>query len=205
MQQDLSQGGEGRFLCNHFKDCPPEEKFLVDVGAYGRQNSNSWNLISEGWKGLLIEANPQRVPVIETDFAGLDYKLLNIAVGSSNTTDKLLIHSREGSSSFLPTWEPEGCTGQTIEVQVRILAEVLREQAVRSDFSLLCVDIEGMDKEIIDGLLVTEFRPKAIVTEVFSYGSDTKAVLFFLNHGYKFLYRFEVGNPWGNMMFVRKE
>lgn len=200
---ETGQDGEGAFLSSYFKDLPPGERLLVDVGAYGKEFSNSWGLLSAGWKGLLIEANPQRVPVIESDFAGLDFKLLNVAIGNQNATDKLYIHNRIGSSSLLPDWSPEGKTGQVVDVSVRVFAEVLRENSVPSNFPLLNIDTEGMDKEILDGLLKTEFKPRAILTEVFSYGSDTKSVLFFLNYGYRFVNRFEIGNPWGNMMFAR--
>lgn len=202
--RDTSQGGESSFLLLHFKDADPKKSFLVDVGAYGAENSNTMGLLQWGWQGLLIEANPERIPVIDQDFIGCNYKLLNIAVGDKNGTAKLLLHSRVGSSSFLPTWEPQGANGNEVEVTMRVFAETLRENAVPVDFDLLQVDAEGMDKDIIDGLLRTEFRPKAIMTEVYSYGPDTQAVLFFKQRGYRFVKRFEPGNRWGNMFFVRE-
>lgn len=200
---DTSQGGEGTFLCDFFKGLPSQERILVDVGAYGREISNTWNLMTEGWKGLLIEANPNLIPVIQKGFDGLDYTLLNIAVGTVNTVEKLHIHGRIGSSSLLPDWEPSGKTGQMIDVPVRVFVEVLRENAIPKEFSLLCVDTEGMDKEIIGALLKTEFKPRVIVTEVYSYGTDAEAESFFMNQGYRLLRRFEPGNMWGNMIFAR--
>ena len=200
---DVSQGGEGKYLCDHFHRIPEGERVLVDVGVYGKEVSNSWNLLTEGWKGLLIEANPMRIPIIMQDFFKLKYTLVNVAVGSSNTTAELMVHDRIGSSSMLPDWEPEGFHGQTITVKVRVLAELLRENGIPSDFTLLCIDVEGMDKEIIGGLLNTEFKPKVIVTEVFSYGTVNGAELFFRNRGYKLIKVFEPGNPYGNIIFVK--
>jgi FkbM family methyltransferase len=198
--QDTSQGGEATHLRWLFRN-EKRKPYLVDVGAYGKQYSNTWPLLVLGWKGLLIEANPNRVPVIEQDFAGLDYALMAYAVGTSEGFAKLRIHAREGSSSLLSEWEPEGCTGQEVEVPVRDFIQVLRKNLVPVNFDLLCIDTEGMDKVLFEYLMTSEFRPRFIMTEAFSYGTDEQAVELYKQHGYRFTKRFEPGNQWGNFLF----
>jgi hypothetical protein len=57
--------------------------YLVDVGAFGREGSNIFDLLKHfGWKGLLIEANPHLIGKIENEFRELNVKIVNVSVAN---------------------------------------------------------------------------------------------------------------------------
>ena len=83
-------------------------KIIVDVGARGRERSNSFDLLRHfGWRGLLIEANPSLLESIRADFAGTDFFLEFCAVsdyegraefyfGVNDDVSSLSQHAAEG-------------------------------------------------------------------------------------------------------------
>jgi hypothetical protein len=55
--------------------------------------------------------------------------------------------------------------GETIRVTVKSLTSLLDEHEAPADFSLLFVDAEGVDLEVLAGLDFDRYRPRVIVTE----------------------------------------
>ena len=53
----------------------------------------------------------------------------------------------------------------TVTVKVRTLTNLLDEHDAPADFSLLLVDAEGVDYEVLAGLDFDRYRPRVIVTE----------------------------------------
>jgi len=57
----FSQRGEDGVLQKIFKVLGVDKGWCVDVGAYGKINSNTYNLMRKGWSGVFIENDKERV------------------------------------------------------------------------------------------------------------------------------------------------
>jgi hypothetical protein len=78
---DHSQNGEFLELLKLIVARGAPGKNIVDVGANGRERSNSYDLmLLFGWRGLLIEANPSLADKIRAEFNGVNYTLVTCAV-----------------------------------------------------------------------------------------------------------------------------
>jgi len=196
-----SQHGEESILIDYFTINSPKYKYLVDVGAYGKELSNTFALLNFGWHGLLIEANPSRIPIIQNDFKNLDVKIINNAITPYPENTYLYINSVSGNDSLLSTWHLGTRTKKRVKVIPRTLSDVLLENSTPLDFDLLSIDIEGMDFCVMEHLFNHSlYRPDIIITEIDSY---EKPLSFFSHFGY-YLYRV-VGSPQdGNLIFKRK-
>lgn len=176
--RDHTQFGELAQLLRVLTRTGSEFPIIVDVGARGRDRSNSYNLLKDfGWKGLLVEANPFLVDSIRDEFDGLDYALVNCAVGDTPGTLPFHIGVNDDVSSLLAehasAW---GDIQRTVDVEVRRLADVLREHRVPATFGVLSLDIEGLDVRVLNDLIVgSDYRPTVVIIEA-SYDFATKTL-----------------------------
>jgi FkbM family methyltransferase len=179
--KDHSQFGEYCFLREYFKSNPVNHKILVDIGAYGKYSSNSYNLLSEdGWSGILVEPCEYNFNRVVFDFQGLNVKIFNLAV--SNYSGEGVLHKSfidEGHHSLI---NANHMISQE-NIFVRTLPELLEENKICFDFGFLSVDTEGNDIIILsDMLLNSNYRPKVIISEM-------QCDELMLNHKYKILKR----------------
>lgn len=175
---DHSQFGEfprilRRLVRRGAKDC-----MIVDVGARGRDRSNSYDLLSIfGWRGVLVEANPSLYASITDDFAGTDFELVQCAVGVEEGTMPFYIGANDDVSSLLPEhaagW---GDLRGEVNVPVRRLAPLLTEIGVDEDFDILSLDIEGLDIAVFNDLIDnSRYRPRYVIIEA-SYNFATRTL-----------------------------
>lgn len=162
------QFGEIGMLLREWASNSVSEKIVVDVGARGRERSNSYDLMYHfGWRGLLIEANPALLPTIETEFEGLDFKLVGTAVSDYTGVAEFTIGSNDDVSSLNP--EAAALWGEnrgTIKVNVRTLPDILAEHGIPHEFGLLSIDIEGEDVKVLSDLICkSDYRPNYIIIE----------------------------------------
>lgn len=164
---EQSQFGEVGRLIRQIVNTAATQKIVVDVGANGRERSNSYDLLRFfGWHGLLIEANPQRNPIIEEGFAGLDYHLINCAV--SDYTGEAAFHlgiNDDVSSLREETAVGWGPVRGVTSVIVRPLSSILSEYNIPLDFDLLSIDAEGEDIRILNETIEKGYRPCWIILE----------------------------------------
>lgn len=81
--RDQTQFGELQILLERWVSRGTFAPVVVDVGARGKARSNSWDVMTTfGWRGLLIEANPNLHDAIRRDFEGLDFQLIHCAVAA---------------------------------------------------------------------------------------------------------------------------
>lgn len=177
---DHSQYGELGLLLRELVTAGRSHGIIVDVGANSRNGSNSYDLLADfGWKGVLIEANPQLIEGLRSGFEGLDYALINCAVGLSPGRQTLHLGVNDQVSSLDPVLVQRwGERMGGIEVDVRRLDDILTEHQVPHDFDILSIDVEGLDAEILNDLVATtSYRPRWIVAEVTMpfHGSPTLA------------------------------
>jgi FkbM family methyltransferase len=174
----VSQYGEINLLVAHLLDEAVAEKFVIDVGARGRERSNSWDLMRHlGWAGLLIEANPRLVPQIRQEFDGLNCTIVNCAISDFSGEAQLTIGANDDVSSLNPeAAEAWGATRGAVRVEVRRLPDVLQEHGVPWNAGLLSLDIEGEDLKVLADLVRnSDYRPKYVIVEA-SYDFATRSL-----------------------------
>lgn len=197
---NYSQHGEQPIVFQYFREHPPVHKIVVDVGAMGRQLSNSMALLVYGWRGILIDADPARFDTIKAEFPQQGVEVICVGVGDCEGEMDFHLHSVLGHNSFLPDWLPMTGTGKSIKQKVRPLADILAERKIPFDFDFLTIDTEGMDERIMKKLFAdSEYRPQMIVTECNSYANADE---FFGQYGYRFFNQ-TGGLKDGNLIYVR--
>ena len=200
---DFSQHGEQKVIFDYFSKVEPLHKLLVDVGAFGRDMSNTYILLKDhGWRGLLIEANSDRAEIVKKEFDGLQVDILNVAVGDKEELLPLYLHSELGHDSLLQDWYPQDLTDTFVITRVLPLHKILSSHEIPCNFDLLSVDTEGYDEKILTTMFVSSpYRPRMIVTECTSYQDP---INLFADYGYQLLTK--TGNPeYGNFIFVYQE
>jgi FkbM family methyltransferase len=175
---DHSQFGELAILLRLLLQTNESKRIIVDVGARGRERSNSYDLLSQfGWKGFLVEANPRLHDSIRTDFAGTDYDLIGVAVGVEEGSRPFYIGINDDVSSLLRDHAVDwGDIRDVVDVQVRRLPAILDDLGIPVRFDLLSLDIEGMDVVVLNDLIEnSRYRPDHIIIEA-SYSFSTKTL-----------------------------
>ena len=168
---DTSQAGEGAFLRALVQeDWPP---YVVDVGAHdGMSLSNSYPFIQGGWTAVMVEPLPQVFAALSQRFAdNPNVTCVNKACSSAPGRMPLFI-GQDGPGGMLSTlcqddnwWFRQVRTRHRIDVDVDTLTNLLSAQNFPKDFSLLLIDTEGMDYDVLQGLDFDMFRPRVIVSE----------------------------------------
>jgi FkbM family methyltransferase len=175
---DSSQYGETNLLIKHMVNEAAAHRIVVDVGARGREGSNSYDLVRFfGWRGLLIEANPAVIDEIRDEFAGLDVEILNCAVSDYTGEGVLHIGANYDVSSLVEentlNW---GEVRGTVAINVKRLSEILEAFLIPSDFDLLSLDIEGEDIKALNELVESgSYRPRWVIIEA-SYDFRTRSL-----------------------------
>lgn len=173
-----SQHGETAKVMRLLAEQSATERLIVDVGARGRERSNSYDLMKHwGWRGLLIEANPLLLSSIREDFADVEFSLVHAAVSDADGTATLHIGVNDDVSAIVEEnashWGP--MRGH-LEVPMRRLGGILDEAAVSANFDILSLDIEGEDIKTLNDLIGnTCYRPRHVIIEA-SFNFQTKTL-----------------------------
>lgn len=166
--EDHSQFGEYPIIVRRLAQLGSKHRIIVDVGARGKERSNSFDLLHHhGWRGLLVEANPSLYQGITDEFSGLDFELVRCAVGPTEGTMPFYIGTNNDVSSLNRQQAADwGEIRGEIQVSVRRLEMILGENAIPRDFDILSLDIEGLDISVFNDLILnSSYRPKTVVIE----------------------------------------
>lgn len=162
---------------------------VVDVGALGKTNSNSWNLIhDDGWRGLLVEPRPAAAEKIRREFTG-DYALEQVAVSDFDGTATLHMFPIKGWASLdenraVRSGKKDRWRRPAITVDVTTLPALLVKHDVPHRFGVLSVDVEGLELKVISPMLSTLWRPDFILVEDTHGDFDTELLQ---GNGYQLL------------------
>jgi len=175
---DNSQNGEFRILTGTMIARTVEHTYVVDVGAYGRSGSNSYDLMRHfGWRGLLIEPNPRLLKKIENEFQGLDYKLENIAAAGYNGEATLHLGAHDEISSIhRHQTEHWGPVHETLQVKAERLPQIMARNDVPQAFGLLSIDAEGECANLLDDVLTAGYKPSWVIIEINDNGREIKSL-----------------------------
>ncbi len=199
---DTSQLGEALFAQGLVESHWP--RFVVEVGANdGITASNSRLFVKAGWSALLIEPNPRLFPTLVSNCQAFPHvRCLQFACSDKDGQATLQIFD-DDETGMLSSIQAEGAiarngirsVGEAVEVEVRTLTSILDEEAVVHDFSLLSIDTEGHDLEVIEGLEFDRYQPRCIITEIHADSEDQKRSILRTN-GYDMVAEIGVNTIW---------
>lgn len=143
-----SQNGEDGILRKIFDEILPriecsQRRYCVDVGAWdGKHLSNTFSLlVDQGersclWRGILIEADPDKFRELSSLHDPIGNKCVNTMVSSDPA-------SKDSLASVLKREAPE----------------------LPMDFDFLCIDVDGSDYWLLHEMFQHHYRPKVICIE----------------------------------------
>lgn len=195
----------GALIALAFESTVPT-KFVVDIGARGKNHSNSYDLLkSFHWKGLLVDAHPKAIEDIKREFAGLDVDVVHSAVSDYSGTATFTLSHAVDTSSMTTDWTDRyGGPIGTITVPAERLPVILANHKVPKRFGLLSLDVEGQDVKVINDLFLnSDYRPEYIIIESLDgpkfYSLEELAVVQELKNDY-----YEMGRTLANLLLKRK-
>lgn len=173
-----------------------EHGFYIDVGGYQPiSDSNTCALYQRGWRGIVVEPqarmHPQWAKHRPQD------TLIGAAVGDHDgevtfhefpwndqaatiAPDVLALHQREGREV------------NSYTVPMVTLNSLLTQYRPQGEIHLLSIDVEGAEKDALNGLDRSRFRPWLIVLESVlpnrSQANYAEWEPLLLNSGYEFVY-----------------
>lgn len=166
-----SQVYEDYILSAVFKD--------VSVGSYidvGASNPNKISVTKyfylNGWQGINIEPMEHMYKLLSQDRP----RDINLKVGVGDKVGELefyqIFWNNENEDSVLSTFdrataldaEEKGFQYKTYKVPVTTLNNILTEYPMQL-INFLKIDVEGFEKQVLDGLDFTKFRPEVFVIE----------------------------------------
>jgi FkbM family methyltransferase len=156
----------------------------IDVGANHPVEDNVTFLFYErGWHGITIEPNPGFIPL----YAKLRPRDVHLQVGIASAGGTLTFYkvtdppggdgryAAGGLSTFDPAvagrWRRFGLTVTESMVPVTTLNRVLEERPLE-EITILSVDVEGFEKQVLESIDLRRHRPLVIVVEAFLPGTE---------------------------------
>jgi FkbM family methyltransferase len=172
-RSSYSQCGEDIIISRILRDMRVSKPFYVDIGANDPVIfSNTYLFYKHGSSGICVEPNP----TLATRIAKRRTRdtVMNIGVGTENTVKDFYILSNDSLSTFsLSEAQLEMHKGhtllQTLPVTIQTINKIFFDTKKVVDF--LSLDIEGLDKIVLETLDFGTFRPKIICVETRSFGT----------------------------------
>lgn len=155
----MAEDTEGqKFIRNFFED--HKTGYLIDVGAHAgeKYGSMSWELIQQGWGGLMVEPLPEAYKKLEKVYAK-NPKVVTVQAACSNEIGKGILYPFKGVSTLSKEWAKE-CDQwwkhvrykDPIEVRKTRLDVLLNQVSAPSHVDFLQVDTEGHDLFVLKGM-----------------------------------------------------
>ena len=169
---DTSQLGEALAARGQVKPDWPE--WVVEVGANdGITNSNSRLFVKNGWNALLIEPNPPVFAKLEKAIAPYPKaKAIQMACTPEPGQMTLKVYDNDPTGQLSKIGGDDEVRSvhehdleKTVEVQADTLTSILEKNGVPEDFSLLSIDTEGLDLQILQTIDLGKFRPRLVIIE----------------------------------------
>jgi FkbM family methyltransferase len=142
----------------------------LDVGANNPDYlSVTKHFYELGWSGINVEPGPDPYALLtrrrERD--------VNVNVGCSNKPGTLTLYAASGGASGLSSFtseevanhEKKGFEFQPITVNVVTLASICEQHVKQRTIDFMSIDVEGHEREVLEGADFTRFRPRVIVIE----------------------------------------
>ncbi len=187
-----SQFYEDYILSIIFSDI--KKGIYVDVGA----NSPSYDSVTKhfydkGWKGINIEPIEKIYALYNSERP----RDININTGISNKIEKIDFYilssdlMSTGKKDFALSAEKNGDKFTKNTMKVTTLNDILQKNPI-DKITFLKIDVEGMEKEVLESIDLKLFRPNLFIIESiipFSYKkTDSEWEHILLENNYRFMY-----------------
>jgi len=185
-QHSFSQYGEDLFLQERFEG---RKGLYIDIGGnHPIRGSNTYQLYRKGWGGLVVEPI-ERFYTKQRRVRPRDIQV-NAAVGSS--AGELTFY--EMIPSVLSTCDADvakevlsmgrGRLLREYSVRVATVAELYRTHMAPRPISLLCIDTEGHDLAVLQGVDWTTVHPEIVICEANEMDQEREISRFLALYGY---------------------
>ena len=167
-----SQFGEDRVLWNIFETWKClDGGFYIDVGAYHPFHySNTFLFHSmKKWRGINIDANPDAIRLFNLHRPS-DINI-NAAVSSESKEVKFTIYNEPAASTFDSVMKerhinnPHLKIASEVTILTKPLSEILQNISLPQEITLLSVDAEGFDLEVLKSNDWSKIKPRFIAIE----------------------------------------
>jgi len=188
-----AQHGEDIFLWNHFGR--KADGYFIEVGAHdGVSLSNTYAFEAIGWKGLLVEANPDVAELCRKNRP--ESIVAHTAVGAPGQADRIVFHTVSGDEgdemlSFVNPDDAdiERCTraGKSIrkvEVPFKTMDSILDELSPEQ-IDFVTIDVEGGEMDVLKGFDLARFEPKVVMLENNTGHADYPVSRYMERQGYQ--------------------
>jgi FkbM family methyltransferase len=144
--------------------------FYIDVGANSPDDlSITKHFYELGWSGINVEPNPSPYAQLTRGRP----RDVNLNVGCSNRPSTLTLYAGKGIATGMSTFtveevanhEKKGFEFQPVTVNVVTLASICEQHVTGQSIDFLSIDVEGHEREVLEGADFTRFRPRVIVIE----------------------------------------
>lgn len=171
-RDDPSQAGEISAVRQLIR--PDWPRVLIDIGANdGFFLSNSYPFVRDGWKALLVEPHPRVFERLQRRHARHPNAILErVGCGARAGTAELFMAAADPSGIYATICDDDnafirraktGATRATIPVDT--LTNLLDKHQFPQDITLLSVDTEGLDYDVLVGLDWKRYRPRIVIVE----------------------------------------
>jgi FkbM family methyltransferase len=180
-KRSFSQMGEDTILSMVFLllKIPMSQTFYLDLGAnHAKEINNTYFFYRQGARGVLVEANPALIPELKLYRNG-DIVLNKCIAQKSGDKIPFYVMSGDGLSTALKesaeefiAINPALTLEHVVEVETITVTDVI-DQYFDNAPTLLSIDIEGKEEEVLRAIDFTKCRPTVIVCEMIPYIPNT--------------------------------
>ncbi|MDD7186066.1 MAG: FkbM family methyltransferase [Oscillospiraceae bacterium] len=197
-KRTYSQSGEDSIIMYimAMKGIPLSECSYLDLGAnHPKVMSNTYFFYEQGARGVLVEANPKLADELGNERSGdivlnkcisgksgekLDFNILNL--------DGL---SKVGDVSDILFENPDARIEKTVQLETVSVNDIIEEYFSGKAPLILNLDIEGLERQILDSIDFEKYRPMIMIIEMIPYSKklvtgqkDTELLEYVKSKGY---------------------
>jgi FkbM family methyltransferase len=163
-----AQNAEDVRLRRAFLDQPTG--LYIDVGANNPVDfSITKHFYDKGWSGINVEP----IPALYDRIVRARPRDTTLNVGCSNRAGSMTLHVARGAASGMSTYTQEevelhrkqGFKFDSIETPVMTLASICADKLNGRSIDFLSVDVEGHEREVLEGAELARFRPRVVLVE----------------------------------------
>lgn len=143
--------------------------FYIDIGAYHPIScSNTCRLYQRGWRGIVVEPQTKFHDVWRLNRP--EDILLGYAISdkTGEATFYNFINNEQNCTiddNIASMLQKEGKLVETIKIQQTTIDQILADHNIKNDIHVLCIDVEGAEEKVLQGLDRKQHRPWLIVLE----------------------------------------
>ena len=187
----------------------------IDVGAFdGVHLSNSYCFELMGWKGICVEPQPFYFDICKNTRKGSvcinaacvkDDAIGTIEILADQTglfSSAKYDGERESMQGHYGTIELEVEEPEHITVPAKSLNSVIKDSGIDcSTLDFISIDVEGLEKDVLEGLDIEKYRPRVFLVETSNNAEDKDEISDYLS-SFGYLFSRRVG---ANSFFVLNE